>query len=215
MDEIVKNETPKWLKHLQENSWEAEILISGGAIFSLFQLVDLLIPFRQSLRATTYLPGLNETLLVLVVHGVTIGFIIHLLLQGFWIALICLRNAYPEGVNFSRLNLSGHFLAQPKKSNLTKQIIQLDKLNGLIFSTSFISTNIGRWRVSLFFIFRMGLNLSLEWIRYTRKPSDQISIITYLSVDKLPKGKNEFTIQMQGEEFYRYKEKLVVPFWKE
>ena len=29
------DETPSWLKNLQENSWELELLISGGAIFTL------------------------------------------------------------------------------------------------------------------------------------------------------------------------------------
>ena len=41
-----KNEqVPQWLKELQENSWEVELLISGGAISALIQadiaLLDL------------------------------------------------------------------------------------------------------------------------------------------------------------------------------
>ena len=32
------HQIPKWLKQIMENSWELELLISGGAIFSLFQL---------------------------------------------------------------------------------------------------------------------------------------------------------------------------------
>lgn len=33
-----KFEIPKRLKQPQENSWELELLISGGVIFTLFQL---------------------------------------------------------------------------------------------------------------------------------------------------------------------------------
>jgi len=41
----IEYSIPKWLRRLQENSWEMELLISGGAIFSLFQLSDLYVDF--------------------------------------------------------------------------------------------------------------------------------------------------------------------------
>jgi hypothetical protein len=33
----------QWLKRLQQNSWEVELLISGGAIFTLFQIPEYLL----------------------------------------------------------------------------------------------------------------------------------------------------------------------------
>lgn len=39
--ETEVKEVPNWLKELQDNSWEAELLVSGGAVFSLFQLTDV------------------------------------------------------------------------------------------------------------------------------------------------------------------------------
>jgi hypothetical protein len=33
----------QWLKRLQQNSWEVELLISGGAIFTLFQILKYLL----------------------------------------------------------------------------------------------------------------------------------------------------------------------------
>ncbi len=36
-------QVPKWLRNIQENSWELELLISGGAIFSLLQIDDFYI----------------------------------------------------------------------------------------------------------------------------------------------------------------------------
>src|SRR5688572_20689766 len=100
---------PKWLKRIQENSWEAEILISGGAVFSLFQLAELLVQEAEYLKEVTPFRGLDETLilLMLILRGVTIGFMIHLLLRGFWISLVCLNSAYPSGINYEKLKISG------------------------------------------------------------------------------------------------------------
>ena len=91
------HQTPKWLKRIQENSWEAEILISGGAVFSLFQLAELLVKEAEYLKEVTPFRGLDETLIItmIILRGVTIGFIIHLLLRGFWIGLVCLNSVYP------------------------------------------------------------------------------------------------------------------------
>jgi hypothetical protein len=44
------HKVPQWLKKLQENSWELELLISGRAIFSLFQLTDVFFKLDERLR---------------------------------------------------------------------------------------------------------------------------------------------------------------------
>ena len=45
-----KNEIPEWLKNLQENSWELELLISDGAVFTLFQASDFLLDSVQFIK---------------------------------------------------------------------------------------------------------------------------------------------------------------------
>lgn len=392
-----KLKTPKWLKHLQENSWEAEILISGGAIFSLFQLVDVVIKTGIYYEEITTFSGLREGVIifVLVLRGVSVGFILHLLLRGFWIGLVCLRSVFPAGINFKKLKLNERYLKETNTINLTRQIVVLDQFSGLVFLGSFlfaisftgliatgfalgnlfefahfpleisfplfglylfdlftvgmlrrnkwigmiflpiywffniislgftyrpylqiISSNIQRWKVSLFFAFLLAVSLLLtfesvrevlrfqdifdqrkynatvgedqditrlsewryldkfpseekvrwaciqsdiikddylklfipylakydsvisttdkkvfseivsvslndsikispDWFAYERKSSNQYGIIAYISIDTLPKGKNQVIVEIKGETFFRgIEKKLTVPFWK-
>ncbi len=135
MEGSSKNETPKWLKHLQENSWEAEILISGGAIFSLFQLLDSVSLFIRYLKDIRGIEGTNEIFIFLhlALNGLIIGFICHLILRSLWIALLCLRYAFPDGINFQRLKVQPMYLADARSANLINQIMKLDHLSGLVF----------------------------------------------------------------------------------
>jgi hypothetical protein len=159
--------TPKWLQRIQENSWEAEILISGGAVFSLFQLADLLVAEAEYLKEVTPFRGLDETLIIamIILRGVTIGFIIHLLLRGFWIGLVCLNSVYPKGIQFEKLKIRGKFLEQSKKRNLTERIIRLDQLSGLVFFGTFlfviIIAGLSVWVIFLTFL--MAVSAEYEW----------------------------------------------------
>lgn len=89
---------PQWLKNVQENSWEIELLISGGAIFALFQLSDVFIDFYN----TGSILGLGINLHFFLVTGIyalktlTIGFITHLMFRSFWLALICINYVFPK-----------------------------------------------------------------------------------------------------------------------
>jgi len=54
-----ENRYPAWLQNLQENSWELELLISGGAVFSLIQLPDYLWGWLNTVKIQTSLPGFS------------------------------------------------------------------------------------------------------------------------------------------------------------
>ncbi len=135
---MEETKVPKWLKHLQENSWEAEILISGGAIFSLVQLTDWISGFVVRLKEVSAITGTNIILVCshVCINSILIGFIAHLVLRSFWIALICLRYAFPQGINFNRLKIEGSYLTEAQSVNLTGQIFKLDHLSGLLFFCS-------------------------------------------------------------------------------
>ena len=167
MDPVTSDpsEKPKWLKRLQENSWEAEILISGGAIFSLLQMGDYVSTFSTSLKEILLLTGHNETLifLLLAINGVTIGFFSHLVLRGFWIGLVCLHYGSPLGINFNKLKVQGYYLEEAKSFNLLNQIIKLDGISGEMFflSLSFLLVVAGFILisgVSVFFISAFGIS---------------------------------------------------------
>ncbi len=159
------SEKPKWLKRLQENSWEAEILISGGAIFSLLQMGDYVSTFSLSLKEIRLVNGHNEMLvfLLLAINGVTIGFFSHLALRGYWIGLVCLHYGSPQGINFKKLKIQGYYIDEAKSFNLLNQIIKLDRISGEMFflSLSFLLVVTGFILISgtsLFFISALGIS---------------------------------------------------------
>ncbi|MEQ8908842.1 MAG: hypothetical protein RIC95_06600 [Vicingaceae bacterium] len=133
---------PKWLKRLQENSWEMEILISGGAIFSLFQLSDFYIDWIQQIRISNHLPGAG-ILLILGMFGLkilTLGFTLHLVSRGFWLSLVCLNDVYPEGLKASKIKWKKPFRTDREETkNLKDQIISVDKFCGSIMYLSIVS----------------------------------------------------------------------------
>lgn len=102
MEKQEKTNTPKWLRRLEKESWQAELLVSGLSLYGSLQLpqisywlIDMLIdklPFEQ------YLWGYMIAYLSLL--GISIlstFFIIHLILRAYWIGLIGLNSVYPNG----------------------------------------------------------------------------------------------------------------------
>lgn len=90
--------------------WEAELLVSGIAVFAMIQLPGLLDDAIFALRPrfdTTW----NMLLLLLYVYGkgaavlLASTFTIHLLLRARWIALAGMHAIYPQGVDWSRLRV--------------------------------------------------------------------------------------------------------------
>ena len=136
------SEKPKWLKKIQEHSWEAELLISGGAVFALISFSQSFIQLNYDIRNSASFTGLNEFtfLFMLAIKGLTLGFIIHLTLRGLWISLVCLDYTFPSGINFKKLTSDELYLKRARKFNLIDQIIRIDHASGIIFFASFVFT---------------------------------------------------------------------------
>jgi|GEM_PF-553063 len=133
---------PNWLKNLQENSWELELLISGGAIFSLFQLSDFYIDWIQSIRVTNHVPGAGLVMIVGMIglKVLTLGFSLHLILRGYWLSLICINYVFPEGIREERLAWKKPFqFINTGSKDLREQIVRVDKNCGLVMYMSIIS----------------------------------------------------------------------------
>lgn len=90
--------------------WEAELLVSGIAVFAMIQLPGLLDDAVFALRPR-FDAIWNSLLLLLYVYGkgaavlLAATFTIHLLLRARWIALAGMHAIYPEGVDWSRLRM--------------------------------------------------------------------------------------------------------------
>jgi hypothetical protein len=131
---------PKWLRHTQYNSWEGEILISGGAIFTLLQIADFLALQKVFFSENNPFLGLDEMLIIsmVAVKGVTLSFTLHLFLRGLWVSLLCVNGNFPRGINFSKLKLAEQYQLNPSASTLTPQLLTLDKICGLVFYAGFV-----------------------------------------------------------------------------
>ena len=94
---------PKWLKKLEQESWQAELLISSAAIYAAFQLPELINYFSN--WAITYFDFedamWNYALLgylSLAAIALIISFVSHFVLRTIWIALIGLNSVFPDGI---------------------------------------------------------------------------------------------------------------------
>jgi len=141
-----KDNKPAWLRRVQEQSWEPEILISGIVLFTLFQLPEMIREFNSYLNNNSiafFADGnLNDTIssaLILAVYWLISGFSLHLFLRSVWTAFIGLSYIYPQGINREQLAYQSRFeqILSDEKS-FEERILQLERLCSVLFSISFL-----------------------------------------------------------------------------
>lgn len=101
-DNQEKHKTPKWLRRLEKESWQAELLISGLALYGtlylpefVYWLSDTLINFFP---VDYYLAGYAISFFYLFgISILTTFFIMHFILRAYWVGLIGLNSVYPDG----------------------------------------------------------------------------------------------------------------------
>lgn len=150
-------DVPGWLKMLQDNSWELEILISGGVIFSLFGLSDLVTEFFRGLSNTNAFQSQNITYIstMLATKTLTLGFFIHVLLRSFWVSLVALSSMFSEGNSKRSIPYAKPFNAI-KSYNLPEYIIKLDRLSAWMIYNSFtMAFVLAGWIILLFILTRL------------------------------------------------------------
>src|SRR5882724_13596007 len=124
---------PKWLNQIQSRTWEAELLISGGAIISLFQIFAFLSVQFQNIYAISRFLG-SLMFLLIGIKFLIVYFSLHLLSRTFWLSLIFLQRIYPDGINIERLKFVEPFRLMATRFDLSKWILNLDKYCSLLFS---------------------------------------------------------------------------------
>jgi hypothetical protein len=140
----------EWLEKLQQESWQLELLISGFALFGIWEAK----PFIEEIANTVDInqsSGLVKIVAVASISTVRAGWIIffinlliHIILRGLWIGAIGLRYVSNE-IDYEALNYSDWMTKYLKKSvgNYDDYIERLEKLCSVIFAYTFL----------LFFIF--------------------------------------------------------------
>lgn len=141
----TQDQISQWLKKLERESWQLELLVSAFTIFLLLGASENLGGLLQDMRYTYSFDGLLGLLvfflglLLTSIKVLTAFLIIHLLLRGFWIGAIGLRSVQPA-IDFEKLNYSAFFLEKLKKRvmGLDRLVVILDELCSVIFSLSFL-----------------------------------------------------------------------------
>lgn len=190
MSNIPEDQITEWLKKLERESWQLELLVSAFTIFLLIQATvafdDFItdIEFQYNFQSSRYsmlylfLGLIHKSLEALVFCLVS-----HLMLRGFWIGTIGLRSVQ-SNIDFSSLNYSSFFTEKLKKKviSLDQLVIKLDEICSVIFAFAFLVISI-LMAFGLYLLF-LGLvalvlsaigSLSPEWM-------DQFLVVTFLII---------------------------------
>lgn len=163
MDDL-KPLKPKWLRKLERESWQAELIISGAALLGSLQLPGVLEKFQHYLllnyeRASLNLWFFATTYWALFVYGLLLLFVFHFIVRALWIGLVGLNSIYPDGI--VETSLSSKDYQQKMKAeygDIDGFINRLDRMASGMFGTGF--TFIGLF-------FNLGLLMSLAILLLT------------------------------------------------
>jgi len=146
-----KNIFTEWLEKLQQESWQLELLISGFALFGIWESRDILESFTNFLdvnrpSSSNALSVLNVIILLFKAAWLVFftNLLIHVILRGLWIGAIGLRYVSGE-IDYDKLKYSDSFNNYFKKKvgGFDDYIERLEKICSSIFAYTFL----------LFFIF--------------------------------------------------------------
>jgi len=140
---LSNNRNSNRLEALKQNSWEPEILISGIAIFGLFQVPDLLDDLLVFIKINLYdLTTDVDNLIALLkvsINWVTLGLMLHLFTRAIWVGFIGLTYTFPKGIDLDRLALVDPFEKKLKEIPPYQVIIEkLENFASSVFSFSFL-----------------------------------------------------------------------------
>lgn len=141
----INNKTPKWLRRLQQESWNLELLISGFSIYLLFQGQGMIEGLLDQINIHHSGGPFSPVMMLLVMIGylacniLIFNLIIHILLRGFWIGAIGLSSVRNKR-DFSTLRYTQKFTNRlnQKVPSLEQLIIRLDNFCSTIFAFTFL-----------------------------------------------------------------------------
>jgi hypothetical protein len=134
---------PKWLRKLERESWQPELIISGAAIIGSLQLPGLL----EEMQRYAILNFDRDSLFIFYIAFVywrlfsaalIISFIFHFVIRALWIGLVGLNSVYPGGFKANE-RFSEHFQEQLREEfgDVDGLIGRLDRLASGVFGISF------------------------------------------------------------------------------
>lgn len=137
----MTNTKPDWLVALEAQSWQAELVASGLAIYgsiSLGSYLDFLVEWCAITLNDRVLQVLYLSFVYLfIAHAVlVVSFIVHLGLRILWVGIVGLSSVYPQGINTDSDVYNPVFMNKLKSEfpDLAGYSLKLDGFCSLIFS---------------------------------------------------------------------------------
>jgi hypothetical protein len=131
--------TPDWLKTIQLNSWEAELLISALVLFALFQIPDIITQFSLQNFPNGSLFHRFFRIITLSIELLKLGYTLHILIRGMWVASVGLSYVFPEGINKDRLRFKGRFAKElESKKSPINNVLRLEEMSSIIYGVTFL-----------------------------------------------------------------------------
>lgn len=136
----------EWLDILQQESWQLELIISGVAIFGLFQAVEPVVRWMnhfQSLALDGFLLKTIGTLglssILFSVVALIVCLLVHIVLRGLWIGAVGLRY-FSGDIDYEHLGYTDKFKGYLKKriGSFDDYIGRLEDYCSIIFAISFL-----------------------------------------------------------------------------
>lgn len=139
-----------WARSHHDRTGEVELIISAAVVFGLFQVPGLLDDWFDGVQVR--LGGVWFSMIFvlwyytkLIVYTLIGSFSLHLLTRAYWIGLLGLDSAFPDGVRWDRLRYGP--LASQEYRRLTPPLPRLARAADRVGSTIFAA---GFWIVLLF-----------------------------------------------------------------
>lgn len=125
-------------------TWEMELLVSGATIFGLLQLPALLdrgyftainLSTADYVRLVTLLWMYSKVAVI----TLAITFIVHLVLRGYWVALVGMDSVYPGGIRWQNLAMGpiARARSEQRASSMPANIERADNRATRVFGTGF------------------------------------------------------------------------------
>jgi len=141
---LSKGTFTEWLEKLQQESWQLELLISGLALFGIWESQYFLQRLEEFIQVESlgYFRLYLEVFLWVLQAGWAIflvNLVIHIIVRGFWIGAIGLR--YVSGdIDYDSLNYSERFTNyfQRRVGDFDDYIEKIERFSSVIFSFTFL-----------------------------------------------------------------------------
>lgn len=138
-EEEQEHHTPEWLKTIQLNSWEAELLVSALVLYALFQVPDYLERSAlQNVPQGSQLHGFFGIVLKSI-GFLKAGYILHIIIRGMWVASVGLSYVFPRGINKEALHFKGKFGKElDSNRSFVNNVLRLEELSSTIYGVTFL-----------------------------------------------------------------------------